>query len=170
MIDVDEKAMTARSERSFTATPPVLGPTQGNLQTLPSGDALVGWGGTSPRLTEFAADGRTVFDARMRSPGAESYRAYRLPWHATPAERPALAVHTAGGRVIAYASWNGATEVARWEALAGERAGALRPAGRAPRSGFETPVTVHGGPRLVAVQAMAADGRVLARSAAVRAR
>jgi hypothetical protein len=170
VIRVDEQAMTAKIERSYSATPPVLGPTQGNVQTLPGGDALVGWGGTSPRVTEFAPDGRTVFDGRMRSPGAESYRAYRLPWRGTPAERPALAVGSSGGRVTADVSWNGATDVAHWQVLAGDRAGALRPAGSARRAGFETRVQVRGGPRrLVAVEALATDGRVLGRSATVGA-
>jgi hypothetical protein len=170
VIRLDEDEKTARIEQRYTATPAVLAPTQGNLQTLPGGNALVGWGGTSPRVTQFDADGATVFDARLRSPGAESYRAYRMPWDGTPAERPAVAVSAAGGRARAYASWNGATRVARWRLLAGARGGRLRPQGAVRRSGFETTLPVRGRPRRVAVEALDERGRPLAQSETIPVR
>jgi hypothetical protein len=78
-------------------------------------------------------------------------------------------VGSSAGRVTADVSWNGATDVVRWRLLAGDRAGALRPAGSARRAGFETRVQVRGRPRLAAVEALAAGGRVVGRSATVRA-
>src|SRR5215212_4846489 len=113
IIDLDEKARTAGAVREFKASPSVLGPTQGNVQTLPSGDVMVGWGGTVPRFTEFDADGAVTFDARFLTPGAETYRAYRMPWSATPPARPSIAVREVGARALAFVSWNGATTVAR---------------------------------------------------------
>ena len=170
VIRLDEEKKTARIEQELTATPPVLGPTQGNLQNLPGGNSLVGWGGTSPRLTQFDRAGRTVFDARLRSPGSESYRAYRMPWRATPAERPAVAVRSARGRTTAYASWNGATEVARWRLLGGPDADRLRPLGEIRRSGFETALRVRGDAARLAVEALDEQGRALARSETIPVR
>jgi hypothetical protein len=50
----------------------------------------------------------------------DSYRAFRFPWTGGPQDVPTV---TAGpgaeGEVTLYASWNGATEVATWEVLAG---------------------------------------------------
>ena len=65
-----------------------------------------------------------------------------------------------------YASWNGATEVARWEVLAGASASSLAPAGSAARSGFETRIGTSGG-AFVAVRALDAAGNVLGTSRAI---
>ena len=52
-----------------------------------------------------------------------------------------------------WASWNGATEVARWEVLGGDSPDALVPLASAPRRGFETalsalrPAALRGGAR-----------------------
>ncbi|HEX5857289.1 MAG TPA: hypothetical protein VFY91_04195, partial [Microbacterium sp.] len=57
--------------------------------------AFIGWGGVQPLFTEFSRDGETIFDARFLAKGVETYRAYRMPWRATPATRPhAVAVAT----------------------------------------------------------------------------
>ena len=72
-----------------------------------------------------------------------TYRAYRFPWSATPKT-------LAGGRraatgstaVSVFASWNGATEVASWQVLAGPSAGSLSRVATARPSDFETTVDV----------------------------
>ncbi len=67
-----------------------------------------------------------------------------------------------------WASWNGATEVRAWEVLAGLRASHLIPLrGPVPVTGFETAIPLPGAFRYVAVQALGAGSRVLARSRAV---
>jgi hypothetical protein len=71
--------------------------------------------------------------------------------------------------VTIHASWNGATEVARWQVLAGADAASLRPAASAPRRGFETRLAVGGDATTFAVRALGRDGRVLATSAPVQA-
>ena len=60
-----------------------------------------------------------------------------------------------------YASWNGATEVATWEALAGPRPDQLKSLGSVPRNGFETPMSVQTSEPYVAVRAKQRSGRVL---------
>ena len=69
-----------------------------------------------------------------------------------------------------YASWNGATDVASWRVLAGSSPATLTPARSAPRSGFETAISLPAaiaGPYL-AVQALDGSGAVLGVSPAVK--
>ena len=65
-------------------------------------------------------------------------------------------------------SWNGATDVARWELLAGADAHTLAPIGSANRAGFETAVTAKSTAALVAMRAYDAAGNVLGTSAPVK--
>jgi hypothetical protein len=72
-----------------------------------------------------------------------------------------------GGTVTATASWNGATEVARWQLLAGPSEDALEPVADAELDGFETTVEGETDEPLVAMRALDADGETLATSPAV---
>jgi hypothetical protein len=75
----------------------------------------------------------------------------------------------APGEVTVYASWNGATEVAAWQALAGDGPGRLKPIGPVTdREGFETAVTVRTTGPYVGVQARDGSGGVLGASKAVK--
>jgi hypothetical protein len=53
-------------------------PSQGNGQTLPSGDLVVGWG-SLPYVSEFSRSGALLFNLQFPT-GVNTYRAYRLPW------------------------------------------------------------------------------------------
>jgi hypothetical protein len=90
---------------------------------------------------------------------ADSYRAYRFPWTGHPGGRPAIAV--AGGN--AYVSWNGATEVARWQLVADGR-----PAASVARTGFETAIRIPPHATRIAVRALARDGTALATTRTLR--
>jgi hypothetical protein len=141
--------------------------TQGNAALLDgSGDLFVGWGSRG-RFSEFDPRGRMLFDARMAR-GFDSYRAYRSPWSATPLEAPQAAARAAGERTVVSASWNGATEVAAWRALAGRRRDALAPRSIVPWRNLETRTTVATAGPYFAVEALDAAGGVLRRSAVVR--
>jgi hypothetical protein len=161
-LRLDRKAHTATLVRA-DSVPGVLTSSQGNAQQLPNGDLFVGWGAV-PRYTEFDARGRVVYDATF-SAGDDSYRSYRFPWVGKPRTRPAIAV---AGNGTVYASWNGATRVARWRVVAGPDAEDLHEVGGGPKTGFETALTVTTVQPYVAVQALTAGGRVLAQSAAVK--
>lgn len=168
ILDVDEREMTARLLRQYSH-PGVLSGSQGSVQVLENGNVFVGWG-ESPRVSEFDRSGRLLFDAVLGEQ-YECYRAFRLPWRGRPAEAPALALGGAAssdGARIAYASWNGATEVRAWELLAGEREGELQPVGRSRAQGFETALAVpaRSGP-LLAARALDARGGPLGGSRAV---
>ncbi len=193
ILDLDEHAMTATLAHAYThPRRRVLAGSQGSVQLLPNGNVFVGWG-EAPYVSEFELSGRLVFDAILGSQ-YECYRAFRLPWQSLrPAELPALAVvrgatgarggtRTAAGGVgllqagaattTAYASWNGATEVAAWRLLAGADAAQLVPVATAPVRGFETVLrtddTAGAGPHF-AVQALDAGNAPLGQSATVLA-
>ena len=131
------------------------------MQLLPNGDVLVGWG-RALAISEFSKDGKLLFDLRV-SPEHRSYRAFRFEWSGRPSEeQPAcVAERISEKEVRLYASWNGATEVASWEVLAGPHPGKLQSLGSIPRDGFETAMQVHSSEPYIAVQAKHRSGRVL---------
>jgi hypothetical protein len=149
---------------------PLLAASQGNMQPLANRDVFVGWG-SQPYFSEFSASGQLLFDAHMHG-SYQSYRGYRFAWTGAPAEAPTIAALGAGGRpatpnapCTVYASWNGDTRTASWRVLGGPSAGQLSPVGSAPRSAFETSVSVPARVSYVAVQALDAAGEVLGTSA-----
>jgi hypothetical protein len=163
VLRLDEQAKTATLVRAFEHPAPLLARSQGNMQVLPGGNVLIGWGDAG-YVSEFSANGKIVFDATYPA-AVQSYRNYRQAWTGRPADLPAAAaVSGPGGSVTAFASWNGATEVATWDVLAGPSAGALKLAGSVPRSGFETSIPVRGPAQWVQVVARNARGAVLGSS------
>jgi hypothetical protein len=166
-LRLDEKAHTATLLSARQHPRGLLAATQGSVQELPGGDFLVGWG-SQRYFTEFNAAGRVLWDARL-SVGYETYRAYRMPWVGLPHTTPRAAVaRLRGGGMNVYASWNGATEVASWQVLAGAAPAALQPVRTAARASFETRIPVGVTARYVAVRALDATGAVLGTSPARR--
>ncbi len=165
VIDVDERARTATVVRELTHPDKVLAIAEGNAQVLPGGGFLVGWG-MARRVSELSADGRLLFDLRL--PGdTDTYRAYRMAWRATPAERPRIAAERSGERVTAHASWNGATDVTHWELLAGPEPNSLRRVAITSHQGFETEIAAKTTAAWVAVRPLR-GAKPLARSAPMR--
>jgi len=138
---------------------------QGGMQILPNKHVFVGWG-SEPYFTEFAPDGKVVFHAHFGKK-MDSYRAYRFQWVGRPLVRPRLVTEASDGDATAYASWNGATDVARWRLLGGSSAGGLKKVAEATKTGFETAVTLPKDMRFAAAQALDSSGRVLATSRTV---
>jgi hypothetical protein len=174
VIRADTKARRATLVRSYRHPRRLLSPFEGNAQFLPDGHVVVGWGGW-PYVTEFARNGRVLFDAyfghgKPAGEDADSYRAYRFVWHGRPTDRPALAVRQRPAVAVLFASWNGATEVTRWAVLAGSDPDTMQRIGTWAKSGFETPITVQSDAKYFAVEAVAADGKTLGGSTAVEAK
>ncbi len=166
-LALDTQHMSASLVRGESHATPLVAGSQGNLQTLAGGDWLIGWGEV-PYISEYGPSGELLFDAHLPA-GYESYRAYRLPWSAHPSGRPALATGSEGGRELLYASWNGATQISSWRALAGSSPTTMAPLASAARSGFETAIALPAGAgSYAAVQALDAAGAVIGVSAAVR--
>ncbi|HEX3432809.1 MAG TPA: arylsulfotransferase family protein [Solirubrobacteraceae bacterium] len=156
---IDFKHRTVKLLGRYVRTPPLLSGSQGDDQVLGSGDSFVGWG-EDPYFTEFNAAGETVFDAHLPAP-AQVYRAFRVPWNATPAAPPAVALKAAGAATTVYASWNGATNVASWQVLGGANPASLSPLATVASGGFETAVSVPSAAPVFAVQALSPSGEVL---------
>jgi hypothetical protein len=170
VLRADPRAKTATLVRSYHHPKRLLAPFEGNAQLLPNGDVMVGWG-AQPSVSEFAPSGALLFDVYFgdeKPPGkdADSYRAYRFPWRGQPTDRPVVVV--AGD--AAYASWNGATEVVRWQVLAGPAADQLQPLQTVVKNGFETPIRLKKSAAFYAVKAIRRDGKVLGTSEAVTPR
>lgn len=117
LIDLDLKLRTASLRASYYHPQEMMSLSQGDVQILDdTGNVFIGWG-RSAAFTEFSIDGEVLCDARF---GASvffsfgpitSYRAFRHAWVGEPATPPDVAV--VDGSV--YASWNGATEVVKWQ-------------------------------------------------------
>ena len=168
-VTLDTASMTATLVRSYEHQNPLVAGSQGNLQALAGGDWMVGWG-QAGYLSEVDAAGQVLFNAHL-PPDWESYRTFVLPWSGQPANPPAVAVVAApGGGASVYASWNGATQVSWWQVLVGSSASSLKPAGSAPKTGFETAIPISAVPAgsYVAVQALNAAGAVIGTSPTVR--
>jgi hypothetical protein len=163
-LRLDENDHTASVAEQWTHPHHLLSKTQGDTQTLPNGHVFVGWG-SQPAFSEFSNGGKLLFDGRIAD-GNDNYRAYRGTWTGRPATKPALVVD--GGK--AYVSWNGATDVARWQLLAGPSRFDVSPSG-APvaKHGFETAIAVPPGAKFVVAQALGPRSRTLAESPPVAA-
>lgn len=165
IIDLDLAHQAATVVTANTAPGVPQSTSQGNVQPLSDGRMFVGWG-SQPDMSEFSADGRLLFQAQL-PPGDMSYRAYRFTWSGNPTSAPAVTTTATGGHVTAHASWNGATEVASWRLLAGTDIGSLSAVATVPRAGFETTLTAPVTADYVQIQALDADGTLLATSAPV---
>lgn len=167
VLDIDERAHRVSLVRQYTHPARLLAHNQGSAQLLDNGLVCVGWGG-QPYFSMFTEDGRLILDGRLPA-NETSYRARTFDWVGQPDTDPdiTLGSNPAGGAII-YASWNGATEVATWQALAGTQAGSLTPAGRSARSGFETGIVVSADGPYFAVAALDRRDREIGRSKTVR--
>ena len=156
---------TATVLRSLVRAPDTSAQSEGSVQVGASGNAFVGYGATG-FFSEFSPTGRLVFDAQLPD-GDGSYRTVRAPWTGTPATPPSVAAQrTDPSHVRLSASWNGATGVARWQALA---PGAKTPLATVPSAGFETTIAVASAATAFTVRALSASGAVLGTSEPVAA-
>src|SRR5918995_1335609 len=161
VLELDEERMKASLVREYTHPEKQYADAAGNMQVLPNGNVFVGWG-RGLAISEFSNDGELLFDATLLRKN-ESYRAFRFPWRGSPSDQPAaMAERTSEKELELYASWNGATEVAAWEVLAGPHPGQLESLGSVPCDGFETAMVVQSSEPYIAVQAKHRSGRVLA--------
>jgi hypothetical protein len=122
------------------------------MQVLLSGHVFVGWG-QNAYFTEYSPSGAVLLDGKFGGKDVDSYRAFRFRWDAHPVEKPDAVLR---GRTV-YVSWNGATQVARWQVLAGSRVITT-----AAKTGFETHIVLRTAASGLVVRALDADATVLA--------
>src|SRR5205823_2845984 len=141
VLKLDTTRYTASLVASYAHSPNLFVAFLGSMQLLPGGNALVGWG-SQPFFSEYSKSRRQLLDVSF--PGKDqSYRAlFTSSWVGTPSYPPSGAVRTSGGRTTVYASWNGATQVARWAVLGGSSASRLKRVATKARTGFESSISL----------------------------
>jgi hypothetical protein len=167
LVDFDERRRIARLGQAYKPPQPFLAGSMGSVH-LGDRRVLVGWG-NAPFISEYTDDGSMLWNAKLLSNGAHSYRAFRVPWRGQPHDLPAIAFRrerTGAGTV--YVSWNGATEVRHWQVLAGAERHQLSVVGIARRRGFETAIPLGTATGYVAVRAIDHGGNALATSRPVK--
>jgi hypothetical protein len=141
----------------------------GSIQILPDSNVFINWV-TQGSISEFAATGECLLEARFVSEGLRSYRAYKFNFEAAPAEPPALTAFITGGKstwstTIFYVSWNGATEVTHWNFYEVEpSSNKISLIGKTAKSGFETSYASVGIANYVFAEAIDVNGRSLGNS------
>lgn len=120
IISLDLTAMTVELQNTYVHPDKILAISQGSMQIIPeTGHVLVGWGNT-PAYTEFTGDGEVLcnmyFGALLFSEildlgWVKSYRAFKSHWVGKPSAPPRIAVKDNS----IFVSWNGATEIAKWQ-------------------------------------------------------
>lgn len=159
-LRLDQNAKTATIVSNLHHSPELYADFVGSRRTMSNGDQLVSWG-NSPYVTEFKA-GTPNFDMRI---SGMSYRVVRARWTGLPDTKPSIAATRSRGTVTVWASWNGATEVARWRLVAGSSASSLHAVGSSvPKVTFDTRISASTNLPYVAAQALGASGQVLATS------
>lgn len=164
-LSVNQRRMRVRLVHAYHHPRDLAVPNKGSVRRQTNGNVLVGWG-ARPYITEFTRHGRIVFDAHFARADDGTYRAIRARWTGRPATLPRVAAD----RRSVWASWNGATEVARWRVLAGDTEATLEPVATRRRRGFETTMRLDRRYRVVAVEALDSAGTVLGTSRPVSAR
>jgi hypothetical protein len=160
VLRLNTHTQQAKLVAAYRHHPELVAGAEGSMQLLPNGNVLVGWGSPSAEFTEFSKSGRQLLDAAFPL-REQSYRALLTDtWVGTPYYPPSGAVR---GTTV-YASWNGATEVAKWEVLAGSSTTDLRVVATRSRTGFETAVKLAHTYADYEVRALAANGRTLGTS------
>jgi hypothetical protein len=164
VLRLDRTRMRATAVRRVPHPDGLAAESQGSVQALPDGGLFIGWGSTAA-FSRVDADRSFVFDALLPS-GYDTYRARLQAWSARPDTAPAVSATGDDGKLRVAVSWNGATDVASWQVLAGE-SGSTTLGAPVAWAGLETTFSLPATADHVRVRALDADGRTLATSAAV---
>jgi hypothetical protein len=122
---VDEVNKTVEKVAEFHNVPPTFAKYMGNVQRLPNGNTILGWGSSSaPVLTEFDANGEKILEFKSAD-NMFSYRAFRSTWRGFPLWPPRVTGFSAGDEVHLAFSWNGSTETASYYIDSGRDPGAM---------------------------------------------
>ncbi|HEY5194491.1 MAG TPA: arylsulfotransferase family protein [Solirubrobacteraceae bacterium] len=143
-------------------TKTLLAPAQGNTLKLPEGNWVMGYGNL-PNFTEYDAAGGVLLDGEL-GPNVQDFRTYLSPWSGHPPSSPAIVAKRDGASIVVLTSWNGATEVASWQLLAGTSTSSLTPLATVPKDGFQTSATLTSDATYVESRALSASGTVLGSS------
>jgi Arylsulfotransferase (ASST) len=173
LLAPDLSARTVSLAKQFVnPSKTLLASSQGNTLNLSSpgsasGNWLMGYGGL-PNFTEYGPGGEVLLDATLGK-NVQDFRTYLSSWSGQPTSPPSVAAQPSAGGLAVAVSWNGATDVASWQVLAGASPAALAPVAAAPKAGFQTTIAAPSAGPYVAVRALDANGAVLGVSPTVKA-
>lgn len=168
-----DTGMRAQLLSNLTTDPLLFDLSQGSyVPFLPNGNQFADYG-QLPVMKEFSplSEGsKEIWSARLGPDNlVQLYRGYKQEWHATPSTRPDLVAEAAGANQTTgagYVSWNGATDVTRWNVYVGESEQEIKHVGQVGFRGFETKFDVVCWGRYVQVGAVV-NGTEVRRSEAV---
>ncbi|KAK1226916.1 hypothetical protein PQX77_010086 [Marasmius sp. AFHP31] len=145
ILKLDFVAMTATLEREYRPYLPVISESQGSMQVYDNGNVLVGWG-SMPFFSEYTPEGEMLWAAQFGvDTNSSGYRVLRSNWTGLPNDKPSVELVLAKSSMLSvYASWNGATEISKWELFGasdeqGTKAVSLY---NRTKSGFETTISI----------------------------
>jgi hypothetical protein len=126
------------------------------LDLLPNGNMLMCYG-QLPVAREYGPQGDVRLSLQFGGLNGtqQSYRAYRLEWEGLPAADPVVFAEKGN----AYASWNGATSVKKWDIYEGTTADNVKYSHTVINTGFETEASISSTTRFVKVAAVTPDGK-----------
>ncbi|RGP68181.1 hypothetical protein FLONG3_8256 [Fusarium longipes] len=187
IVELDYSKMTVRLLHEFYHPQRISSGSGGSVQGLDNGNFLVGWG-ANPGITEYAPDGTLVMDIQRglmpHIAGSDAgvdmsvYRAWKMDWIGRPPWGPSIASSASGENTsdaTVYLSWNGDTQVHRWEVYADEDETNITSTPRllanSSRLGFETEIRLDGlgspSPRSARAVAVSKSGKILGSTATV---
>ena len=172
-LRTDKKPMTAELVQRYDHPrgPGGYAYRRGNFQILRNNNAFLCWSEQSLQ-SEHTRDGRMIMEARMVPNWIGTYRGFKYEFVGLPSDPPdvvskafshgnqANSTHT-----TVHVSWNGATEVSRWNLYKSTEDGSteVRIASK-KREGFETAIDCDGFASFVVVQGIGKDGKPLGKS------
>jgi len=154
LLSLDASTKTASLMQSFSdPLDAIFAVSQGSMQVLPDSHVVMGFGSV-PKMKEYDANGHVVLSVAWgEAEAVQSYRTYKAAWVGKPTTKPDVAACWNGNATKIHMSWNGATEVKRWNVFGGVMNGTLSEIMNVERTGFETIGSV--GERLRVVRAEA---------------
>ncbi|GKU18280.1 hypothetical protein FLAG1_05126 [Fusarium langsethiae] len=187
VVELDYDKMTVRLLHEFYHPQKISSGSGGSVQGLDNGNFLVGWG-ANPGITEHSPDGEVVMDIQQgviphisgNDPDFDMsvYRAWKMDWIGRPPWGPSIASSAPGedtSNATVYISWNGDTQVHRWEVYAVEDEANVTSTPRllanSSRVGFETEIRLESlelpPPRYARAVAVSKSGKILGSTATV---
>ncbi|KAG4271160.1 hypothetical protein FPRO04_11240 [Fusarium proliferatum] len=185
VVELDYEEMTVRLLHEFYHPQKISSGSGGSVQGLDNGNFLVGWG-ANPGITEHASNGTVVMDIQRgvipQATGGDPdldmsvYRAWKMEWIGRPPWGPSIAAAVPGNEATnatIYVSWNGDTQVDRWEVYVGEddknATSSPRLVANSSRFGFETEILLETLPlpRSARAIGVSKSGKILGSTATV---
>jgi hypothetical protein len=157
-VDPSKRPAQVRLVRAFSHQPAIAAGYLGSAQVLLNGHVVVDWGNV-PEITEYSQDGRVLMDLSLSN---YSFRGLRFAWDGQPTAPPDVVTQSVSGGTKVWASWNGSTEVAKWQVSVTSPSGPPTTVDF-PKAGFETSMFIQAPASVLTVQPLGANGIALSK-------